>query len=248
MLDGEPDGRGVITFVVENAAPEGGVDPDAAPRVFDTPAQRQLARRVARKSVVLLKNQGDLLPLDPSLRKLAVIGGKNSAEEAALCCYHAGARVSISYRRDEFRESSVKYWLLPEMKGRLRRGQITGHLGTVPVAIGPDSVTLEPTDGGERFDVPADDVLLLTGYVGDTTLLNAAGVDLEGPDNVPAFDPDTMETNVPGIYVAGTVTAGTQSSFMVFIENCHVHAERIVAHATGCPLPASADPFERPEA
>ncbi len=181
-------------------------------------------------------------------RKLLVVGGKNSAVEAALRCYHAGAKVAISYRRDDFKESSVKYWLLPELKGRLRRGQVTGHLGTVPVAIGPDSVTLERVDGGERFEVEADDVLLLTGYVGDTTLLDAAGVELEGPESIPTFDPDTMETNVPGLYVAGTVTAGTQSSFMVFIENCHVHAERITAHAMGRPAPEVSDPFERPEA
>jgi thioredoxin reductase (NADPH) len=181
-------------------------------------------------------------------RRLLVVGGKNSAVEAALRCYHAGAKVAISYRRPEFKASSVKYWLLPELEGRLRRGQITGHLGTVPVAIDPDAVTLEPAGGGERFTVPAEDVLLLTGYVGDTTLLRAAGVEVEGPEGVPVFDPDTMETNVPGLYVAGTVTAGTQSSFMVFIENCHVHAERIVAHLTAAPTPRAGEPYERPEA
>jgi thioredoxin reductase (NADPH) len=180
-------------------------------------------------------------------RRLLIVGGKNSAVEAALRCHHAGAKVSISYRREEFKASSVKYWLLPEMESRLRRGQIAGHLGTVPVAIGPGAVTLEPTGGGDQYEVPAEDVLLLTGYVADTTLLRAAGVELEGPEEMPVFDPDTMETNVPGLYVAGTVTAGTQSSFMVFIENCHVHAERIVAHLTARPRPTEAEPYERPE-
>lgn len=180
-------------------------------------------------------------------RRLLVVGGKNSAVEAALRCHHAGARVALSYRREDFNAASVKYWLLPELKSRLKRGEIGDHRSTVPVAIGPDTVTLQPTAGGEPRVVPADDVLLLTGYVADTALLRQAGVPLEGPEDIPVFDPDTMQTPVPGLYIAGTATAGTQSSFMVFIENCHVHAERIVAHITGHAAPAGPVGFDRPE-
>jgi thioredoxin reductase (NADPH) len=188
-------------------------------------------------------------------RRLMIVGGKNSAVEAALRCFHAGARVSLSYRRADFDERSVKYWLLPELKSRIRQGEIGFHPATVPVAIGPDTITLRPVgEGGEAdeaadaVEVPADDVLLLTGYVADTTLFRQAGVRLEAPDDLPVYDPDTMETEVPGLYVAGTATAGTQTSFAVFLENCHVHAERIAAHVAGDGAPApGAGRFELPE-
>ncbi len=179
-------------------------------------------------------------------RRLLVVGGKNSAVEAALRCHHAGAHVSLSYRRDEFNASSVKYWLLPELKSRLKQGQITGYLGTEVVRLEADHVVLR--DGaGKTITAPADDVLLLTGYVADPTLLRAAGVTVEKPDLVPVFDPDTMETDVPGLYVAGTATAGNQSMYTVFIENCHEHAERIAAHLDGRPLPDARSRHDRPE-
>jgi len=172
-------------------------------------------------------------------RRLLVVGGKNSAVEAALRCFHAGARVSLSYRRAEFNASSVKYWLLPELRSRMRQGEVTGHLGTEVVSIEPTHVVLRQADGQE-VGVAADDVLLLTGYVADPTLLQAAGVEVEGPEQIPVHDPDTMQTDVPGLYVAGTATAGTQAMYTVFIENCHVHAERIAAHVCGRPLSGSA--------
>jgi thioredoxin reductase (NADPH) len=165
-------------------------------------------------------------------RRLLVVGGKNSAVEAALRCFHAGARVAFSYRRAEFNASSVKYWLLPELRSRLRQGEITGHLGTEVVRIEPTHVVLRQSDGQEAR-VAADDVLLLTGYVADQTLLRSAGVEVEGPEQIPVHDPDTMQTDIPGLYLAGTATAGTQTMHTVFIENCHVHAERIVAHVSG---------------
>lgn len=180
-------------------------------------------------------------------RRLLIVGGKNSAVEAALRCHHAGAQVTLSYRRGEFNTNSVKYWLLPEMKSRIKRGEITAHMETEPVAIGQNTVTLAPVGDGATIEVPADDVLLLTGYVADNTLFKQAGVPLEEPDNMPAYDPDTMESPVPGLYVAGTATAGTQRSYTVFIENCHVHADRIVAHLTGDATPSNGHGFERPE-
>lgn len=177
---------------------------------------------------------------------LLIIGGRNSAIEAALRCHHAGARVSISYRRDALPEKSIKYWLLPEINGLIKSGKIKSYFQTVPTQITPSQVTF--TRGGEQYDVKADFVLLLVGYEQDTTLLKLAGVELRGPAQVPAYDEKTMETNVPGIYVAGTATGGTQERFTVFIENCHVHVDRIVAALTGqnVPSPKSA-PIEMPE-
>jgi thioredoxin reductase (NADPH) len=175
---------------------------------------------------------------DPHLyfqQRLLIVGGKNSAVETALRCHHAGAHVSLSYRREKLPEQSIKYWLLPEINSYLKHGQIAGHFQTVPVEITRSHVTL--ARGEERFDVPADFVLLLVGYEQDNTLLKLCGVELLGVQQSPRFDPQTMETNVPGIYVAGTCVAGTQDKFKVFIENCHDHVDRIVGAITGGAIP-----------
>jgi len=180
-------------------------------------------------------------------RRLLVIGGKNSAVEAALRSWHIGAHVGISYRRGEFNPEHVKYWLLPELQGRIRRGEIDGYLRTAPVRITPTHVTLRHVERGDEFDVEADAVLLMTGYTSDTTLLEKAGIELIGDERTPVHDELTMETNVPGVYVAGTAAAGSQKEYRLFIENCHIHVDRIVAHVTGAEPPAAPRPQWRPE-
>lgn len=176
---------------------------------------------------------------------LLIVGGKNSAVEAALRCHHAGARVAISYRRDRLPERSIKYWLMPEMSGLVQSGRIAAHFGTVPVAIGADHVTLRRD--GDKFDIPADFVLLLIGYEQDNTLLKLAGVELVGSAQCPRYDDSTMMTNVPGVYVAGTVIGGTQDKFTVFIENCHVHVQRILADLTGRRVESAGVDYPQPE-
>lgn len=178
-------------------------------------------------------------------QKVVVVGGKNSAVEAALRCYHAGAKVTLVYRREALPEKSIKYWLMPEISGLMKAGRIRSHLGMEVEKITPTQVhlrgvtcaangmTFEPT--GERQVVEADEVLKLIGYEQDKRLFKRAGVALEGPQERPVYDEQTMETNVPGIYVAGTAIGGTQSSFKVFLENCHGHGRKIVAHLTGKP-------------
>ncbi len=173
-------------------------------------------------------------------QKLLIVGGRNSAVEAAIRCARAGANVTIAYRKAAFDESSVKYWLLPEIKALIKSGQITFLPNTQPTRIcdshvrltetGPDG---EPKPGSDPIDVPADFVLLMTGYRMDTTLLSSAGVELVTENKGPNFDPDTMMTNVPGLYVAGTAAAGTQKNFRLFIENCHPHVIKIVKAITG---------------
>jgi thioredoxin reductase (NADPH) len=175
-------------------------------------------------------------------RRLLVVGGKNSAVEAALRCWHAGVDVALSYRRGSFNEKSVKYWLLPELRGRIARGEIACHFETEPVAITPTHVTLRR--GAERFDVAADFVLPLIGFEADQRLFEAAGVTLRG---APVYNEETMETDVPGVYVAGTASAGSQQSYTVFIETCHVHAARIAAALTGAPPPPPPAPLGVPE-
>ena len=163
--------------------------------------------------------------------------------EAALRCHHAGAEVSISYRRGQFDEKSIKYWLLPEINGLISAGRIRGHFNTVVTEITASTVGLAPCSGGgpavrEEFDF----VLLLTGYEADMSLMKQAGVELRSECLIPVFNEQTMETNVPGLFVAGCAIGGTQSRYKIFLENCHVHVPRIVAALTGAAAALVAEP------
>jgi len=166
-------------------------------------------------------------------KRVLVVGGKNSAVETALRLHHAGAQVALSYRRPELPAQSIKYWLLPEISTLLKTGAIAPHVHTRVTRIAPTHVTLESILDGRTTEVEADFVIPQIGFVADMSLCRVAGIDLQGAREVPRFDPQTMETSVPGIYVCGTVVGGTQDKYEVFIENGHVHVERIVAHITG---------------
>ena len=181
-------------------------------------------------------------------RRVLIVGGRNSAVEAALRLHHASTAVTLSYRGKAF-PRGVKYWLRPEIDYLVEKSRITAHFETVPVAIHPTYTELAPVDGDESFEVPADFVLLMTGYVADMSLFRRAGVELSGDREVPRYDEQTMQTNVPGLFVAGTATAGTQrSGVRVFLENCHVHVDRILAAITGAAPPATPEPEGLPEA
>ena len=185
---------------------------------------------------------------DPHLyfrKRLLILGGKNSAVEAALRCHQAGAHVAISYRRERLPEKSIKYWLLPEINHLIATGRIDAYFQSTPTAVTCTHVSLNR--GGERFDMPADFVLALIGYEQDNTLFKLAGIELRGDCGAPVFDEQTMETNVPGLYVAGTAVGGTQDKYTVFIENCHVHVERIVNALTGATPPPAPAPLAQPE-
>ena len=177
-------------------------------------------------------------PHDYFRRRLLSVGGKNSAAEAALRCWRAGARVTVSYRRKRFDQQRVKHWLLPDIEAQIEAGTIGFLPETTPVEITPTHVVLMPTsdgrlNGGAPILHATDFVLLNTGFRGDQSLLEMAEIELRGENRVPVFDPATMETNVPGIYLAGTVAAGIQQRYTLFIENCHEHAGKIVQAITG---------------
>lgn len=159
-------------------------------------------------------------------QKLLIVGGKNSAVEAAVRCHRTGAKVRMSYRKARFSDQSIKYWLLPEIQWLIDIKQIDFHPQSVVKKITDTHVLLDGLDG--EAQVEADFVLLLTGYEMDTTLLSQAGVNLQAPNSAPAFDPATMQTNVPGLFVAGTAAAGTQNKFKLFIENTHAHVVKIM--------------------
>ena len=171
-------------------------------------------------------------------RRLLIVGGRNSAVEAALRCWRAGAQVTLSYRRAEFLPRSVKGHILPDVKTQIRKGNIGFLPETIPLEITPAHVVLAPAvdgqpTGGERIVHETDFCLLCTGFVQDMRLYEIAGVRLEGPELTPAYDPATMETDVPGLFLAGTTAAGNQGRSTLFIENTHHHVVRIVRAITG---------------
>ncbi|MGB7327632.1 MAG: NAD(P)-binding domain-containing protein [Rubripirellula sp.] len=167
-------------------------------------------------------------------RRVLIVGGRNSAVEAAIRLHRAGAKVTISYHRESLPSDSIKYWLRPEIDGLIRSGAVQALFDSRVVEISPGSVNLRQATPGQPdrpINVAADDVLTLIGYQQDKTLFNQLGIPLDGDAGRPFFNPDTMETPVPGIYVAGTAIGGTQSSkYQIFLENCHDHPAKIARH------------------
>lgn len=177
-------------------------------------------------------------PHDYFRRKLLIVGGRNSAVESALRCWRMGAEVAISYRKPAFDEETVKSTILPDLLTQIERGNIQFYPNTIPVEITPNSIHLAPASSQSHsneqiISLPVDFVLLNTGFVQDSTLFESVGVNLQGDMRVPQYNPDTMETNIPGLYLAGTAAAGTQERFTLFIENCHVHVAKITSAITG---------------
>jgi thioredoxin reductase (NADPH) len=168
-------------------------------------------------------------------KKLLIVGGRNSSVEAAVRCQRAGADVTLSYRRDDFDPKVVKFWLLPEVRALIRDGRIRYLPRTTPIEIGNGTVLLAPVgEDAPPLEIDADFVLLLTGYRQDSMLFDQLGVELRGDDRQPVYDPETMETNIPGVFVAGTAVAGTPPrKVTVIVETCHVHIPRIVAAIQG---------------
>jgi thioredoxin reductase (NADPH) len=157
-------------------------------------------------------------------KRVVVVGGKNSAAEAALDLFRAGASVTIVHRRAALGES-IKYWVKPDIENRIAEGSIAARFNAAVVEIRPTTLVIER--GGQREDLPADAVFLLTGYRSDTRLLRSAGVAIDPETEGPVFNPNTFETSVQGLYVAGAVVAGLQSG-KVFIENGRFHGEQVI--------------------
>jgi thioredoxin reductase (NADPH) len=163
-------------------------------------------------------------------RKVIVIGAGNSSVDAALECWRAGAEVTLVHFLGEF-DRRVKPWVLPDITNRVKNGSIRALWWSRVVAIGRDSVTVRSDRDGSEMMVPADAVLAMTGYHADTTLLREVGVPVDPESGVPALNPDTMETPVPGCYVAGVIASGTDSN-RLFIENARGHGDIILRAIT----------------
>jgi len=157
-------------------------------------------------------------------KKVVVIGGKNSAAEAALDLFRSGASVTLVHRGSALGEG-IKYWVKPDIENRIREGSIPALFNTRVVEVRPTSIVLDRD--GATIELDADAVFLLTGYGADTTLLRNAGVELNPETCGPAFHPETFETSVPGLYTVGAMVAGVQSG-KIFIENGRFHGERVI--------------------
>jgi thioredoxin reductase (NADPH) len=158
-------------------------------------------------------------------KQVVVVGGRNSAAIVALELYRAGATVTLVHRRDRLSDS-IKYWIKPDIENRIREGSIAARFGTCVTEIRPEAVVVRGPRG--RDEIPAEAVYLMTGYHADAPLFEGAGVSVDRETLIPAHDPQTLETNVPGFYLAGSVVSGKNTG-KIFIENGRFHGEAIVA-------------------
>jgi thioredoxin reductase (NADPH) len=156
-------------------------------------------------------------------QNVLVVGGKNSAAIAALDLWRHGARVTLVHR-GEAMHHHVKYWILPDINNRIKNGEVTAYFSTSVDRIGEDSVDLLTPKGTVTLD--NDFVFALTGYHPDFDFLAAAGVRMEGLDRCPACDPQSLESNVAGLYLAGVIVAGARTN-EIFIENGRFHGRQI---------------------
>lgn len=160
-------------------------------------------------------------------KELLIVGAANSACDAALECWQKGANVTMAVRGDAINER-VKYWIKPNIENRIKEGSIKAYFNTEVLEIGKDTVLLDGPNGQQ--EILNDFVLALTGYHPDYQFIKRAGVSIK--DNaiaLPVCDEENLESNVPGLYLAGVINCGLETH-RLFIENTRDHGEKIVKH------------------
>jgi thioredoxin reductase (NADPH) len=160
-------------------------------------------------------------------RKVAVIGGANSAAEAALDLCRHGAEVTLIHREAELGRN-IKYWVRPDIQNRIKEGSIRALFEAEVKEIAEDWIRVETKDG-RSVQLPNDFVFAMTGYHPDFDFLSAAGIKIDPETCRPVCNQQTLESNVPGVYLAGCIIAGYQTN-EIFIENGRFHGKQIVAH------------------
>jgi thioredoxin reductase (NADPH) len=160
---------------------------------------------------------------------VVVIGGKNSAAEAALDLFRNGARVTLVHRKKDL-GATIKYWVRPDIENRIKAGQVKALFETRVKEITKDEVVTENGAGEKRL--PARQVFALTGYHPDYTFIESLGVQLDPESRKPSLNPKTLESNVPGIHLAGVVTGGRHTG-EIFIENGRLHGKQIIEGLAG---------------
>ncbi len=174
---------------------------------------------------------------------VVVVGGGNSASETALDLWRNNVRVTMVVRQSQIKPT-VKYWVAPDVSNRIAEGSIGAHFQTAVAEFLADGTVVIDGPSG-RGSIAADAVYVLIGYLPDTELELRCGITVDPETLVPSFDPATCESNVPGLYVCGTLQAGRDTG-RIFIENSRQHAPKIVAHllrrrATRSPAECSAE-------
>jgi thioredoxin reductase (NADPH) len=158
---------------------------------------------------------------------VAIVGGANSAAESALELFRSGVSVTLIHRGRAL-STHIKYWVRPDILNRIERGEVKAFFETEVVAIRPGIIELRRRTG-EAFEIANHAVLALTGYHPDYAFLSSMGIEIDSESGKPRVDPDTCETNVPGIYLAGGIVAGRETN-KIFIENGRFHGKKIVEH------------------
>jgi thioredoxin reductase (NADPH) len=167
-------------------------------------------------------------------KRVVVVGGRNSAAETALDLFRSGSHPMIVHRQETLADS-IKYWVRPDIDNRIKEGSIPARFSTRVLEITPTDVLLEGPAG--RVREPADAVLLMTGYSTDTALLRMVGASIDEATGAPVHHPETFETTVRNLFLAGACVAGRQSG-RIFIENGRFHGEVVIgeiAQRTGAP-------------
>ncbi len=158
-------------------------------------------------------------------QKLAVVGASNSAVDAALECWRKGAEVTMIIRGPEI-GSRVKYWVRPDIVNRIEEGSITAYFNSTVKEIHPNHLIINTSEGEQKLE--NDFVLALTGYMPNFEFLERLGIRLsEDEKRLPSYNPETMETNVSGLYLAGVICGGMETHKW-FIENSRIHAPIIM--------------------
>ncbi|WP_209389759.1 YpdA family putative bacillithiol disulfide reductase [Chryseobacterium sp. RR2-3-20] len=164
-------------------------------------------------------------PYPYAKQKIVVVGSSNSSVDAALETYRKGAEVTMIIRNSEI-SPSVKYWVKPDIENRISEGSIKAHFNSELLEIKENSVIFKD-ENGKINEIENDFVLAMTGYLPDFDFLKNSGIELQGDCLNPLYHPETMETNVPNLYLAGVVCGG-KDTHLWFIENSRIHAEIIV--------------------
>jgi thioredoxin reductase (NADPH) len=175
-------------------------------------------------------------------QEVVVIGGKNSAAEAALDLFRTGARVTLVHRGAELGKN-LKYWVRPDIENRIHAGEIRAMFRTQVTRIEPGQVWV--MNGQGELAVPAAQVFGMTGYHPDFEFLEKQGISLDPKSRKPDCNPETLESNVPGIYLAGVIVGGKQTG-EIFIENGRFHGRQIIAAMTGKGKLAETPPVSPP--
>jgi thioredoxin reductase (NADPH) len=168
------------------------------------------------------------------LQDVVVVGGGNSAAEAALDLWRSGARVTLVHFGPTF-DKKIKPWVLPDFTNRVKEGQIAVRWNSRVTAIEQQEIAIK--SGWREDRLKADRVYIMTGFAPSLDLLKASGVAIDPKTGIPEHDSETLETKVAGLFIAGVVVAGYDAN-RVFIENGRFHGDRIVARLLGQRAPS----------